>query len=222
MSKTPNASNKGILISFEGIEGVGKSTQVQMLTEALTTQGIACTKTREPGGTSVGNQIRSCLLQEHDFPLHSQTELCLLLAARFDHWHNIVAPALQKGNVVIVDRFIDASIAYQGYGRELGSQKVKDLHEELNLWIEPDVTFLLDMPIEISRKRLDTRGFSDRIEKEKDIFFQKVRQGYLEQAQRYERIHVIDAQQSKEDISEQISSHVKALLEKNYELSLQT
>ena len=146
MSKTPSANHRGLLISFEGIEGVGKSTQVQMLVDNLVKENITCIKTREPGGTSLGNQNRSCLLQEHDFPLHPQTELCLLLAARFDHFHNIIEPALNKGSIVIMDRFIDASIAYQGYGRKLGVDLIKNIHQTLSLWIEPDLTFLLVLP----------------------------------------------------------------------------
>ena len=207
-----NKNNKGFLISFEGIEGVGKSTQVQLITEYLTAKKIPCIKTREPGGTSVGNQIRSCLFSEHDFPLHPETELCLLLGARFDHWNNIVLPALNDNNVVIIDRFIDATMAYQGYGRGLDRDQISSMHKSLKLDIEPDLTFLLDMPIEASRDRMNTRGFSDRIEKEKNDFFDKVRQGYLNLSQLHNRIHQIDASLSKDIVSNMIIEKTNLLL----------
>ena len=206
--------SKTLFISFEGIEGVGKSTQVQMLAEYLKKHEISCIKTREPGGTSLGNQIRSCLLQDHEHKVHAQTELCLLLAARYDHWHHIVRPALERQQVVIIDRFIDASMAYQGYGRGLGEQMVRNLHEQLSLWNEPDITFLLDMPIEQSRQRLDIRGFSDRIEKEKDEFFRKVQHGYRQQAEKCARMQVLDASLDRDDLAEQIAKKVLVELKK--------
>lgn len=197
-----------LVISFEGIEGVGKSTQVQLLAQTLLERGLSCIRTREPGGTSFGNQIRSCLLQEHDNAILPQSELCLLLASRIDHWQHLVLPALEKGQIVIIDRFIDATVAYQGYGRQLGADFIEKIHRDLDLWHEPDMTFLLDMPIEHSRKRLEIRGFSDRIEKEQDTFFHSVRSGYLEQAKKYDRIKVIDAQLSREHITASILDHM--------------
>lgn len=216
MSSLKVKPQNGYLISFEGIEGVGKSTQVQLLADYFTSQNIPCIKTREPGGTSVGNQIRSCLLSEHDFPLHAQTELCLLLGARYDHWQNIVLPALRKGMIVIIDRFIDATIAYQGYGRGLSISKIIEMHKSLDLDIQPDLTLLLDMPVDKSRQRMNTRGFSDRIEKEKDEFFHKVRTGYLEIAQNSNHMKIIDASSTKESIYDEITNYVNNLIHRSH------
>lgn len=220
MSKSSSVP-KGLFISFEGIEGVGKTTQVQLLTEALTDLAIPCIKTREPGGTSVGNHIRNCLLANHDHLMMPQTEMCLFLAARSDHWHHVIKPHLQKGYVVIIDRFIDASVAYQGYGRNLGATWVKNLHDSLGLTYEPDLTFLLDIDVQTSKKRLATRGFIDRIEKEEDNFFEKVRQGYLVEAKASKRTDIISAQSEKEAIAQRILSKVKTkMIETGYDLPL--
>ena len=184
----------GLLVTFEGIEGVGKSTQTQLLKDALNAQGIACYLTREPGGTDFGDALRACLLAEYTQPLDAQTELCLLLAARRHHLQTVIRPKLEQGNIVIVDRFIDASVAYQGYGRGLPIDLIETLHQALNLDLVPSITFLLDAPLEVSRERIKNRVFFDRIEKEHNSFFINVRNGYLEIAKKDpKRVHILDA-----------------------------
>ncbi|NBV28314.1 dTMP kinase [bacterium] len=184
----------GLLVTFEGIEGVGKSTQTQLLKDALTAQGLPCYLTREPGGTDFGDRLRACLLQEYAHPLDAQTELCLLLAARRHHLQTVIRPKLAQGDIVIVDRFIDASLAYQGYGRGLSVELIERLHRELNLDLTPSITFLLDAPLEVSRERIKNRIFFDRIEREHNPFFINVRNGYLEIANNDpKRVHVLDA-----------------------------
>jgi dTMP kinase len=201
--------NNGLLISFEGIEGVGKTTQTQLLWEALSNAGYTCYLTREPGGTDFGDAIRPCLLADYATPLDAQTELCLLLASRRHHLQTVIAPMLNKGAIVIVDRFIDASIAYQGYGRGLSLELIHHLHDLLEINISPAITFLLDIPLETSRQRLQRRGFFDRIEREHNPFFERVREGYLTLAQQNEeRITVIDACATRDHIAQLILNKV--------------
>jgi dTMP kinase len=208
-----NPSKKRILITFEGIEGVGKSTQTQLLWETLDNLGYECRLTREPGGTDFGDSLRPCLLGEYAHPLDSKTELCLLLAARRHHLETVVIPALEAGTIVIIDRFIDASIAYQGYGRGLSIPLIMELHRLLDINLVPTLTFLLRAPINISRQRIHRRGFVDRIEREDDNFFERVSQGYAAlAAEQPERIATLNACDSREHIAEQILNKVLATI----------
>ena len=199
----------GLLISFEGIEGVGKTTQTQLLWEALDREGYNCYLTREPGGTDFGDTLRLSLLAEYAKPLDAQTELCLLLASRRHHIHTMINPLLADGAIVIVDRFIDASIAYQGFGRGLSLEYIKKLHQIIEIDVEPALTFLLDAPLEVSRQRIKRRGFYDRIEREENPFFKKVRDGYLSLAKEHtQRIKLIDACQHRDKIAVEILNEV--------------
>ncbi len=202
----------GLFISFEGIEGVGKSTQTQLLKKSLESLGYTVVLSREPGGTDLGDSLRKCLLTEYSSSLSAQTELCILLASRIHHIDTLIKPALAKGLIVIVDRFIDASIAYQGFGRQLGMDLVEQAHQLFGLTIQPDLTFVLDLSVTHSRERTLARGESDRIEKENDLFFQRVQEGYLNLAKMYPaRIHVLDASMDKDALALKIFEKVKGL-----------
>lgn len=214
MSAIKNICNTGLFISFEGIEGMGKSTQIDALCNYLTTKGLTTVRTREPGGSALGEDIRHCLLKSYTAPIDPLTELALLIAARRYHLNNIIKPALKKGFIVLSDRFTDASRAYQGYGRGLGLPLVNELHQRFSIDREPDCTILLDGPVGLSSKRLESRGHvADRIEQESHIFFEKVRAGYRAlAAQEPERFFVVDANQDQATITHQICSHILTLL----------
>lgn len=180
-------------ITIEGIECVGKSTNAKFIEKTLNKRGIKTLVTREPGGSNVGEKIRNILLFEKKDTLSPMTELLLLFAAREKHINEIIKPALNNGTWVICDRFTDASFAYQGYGRQLGFDKVNELKLIIQKDFEPDLTILLDASIEVitSRRKLNP---NDRFESENIEFFERVRNGYLELADIFnERIIVIDA-----------------------------
>jgi dTMP kinase len=205
---------KGFLITFEGIEGVGKTTQIQRVSEILTLKGYSCVISREPGGSHFGNAIRSCLLNDYDPALDAHTELCLLLAGRRYHYKTVIEPALTSNKLVLIDRFIDASYAYQGYGREVPLETITALHKEMNLPLTTDLTILLDASTKQSRERIQGRFFLDRIEKEDEHFFNKVREGYLTRAkQDPTRIKIIDAIQEKEVISHIILENILRVID---------
>ena len=173
MSKKP-----GRLISVEGTEGVGKSTAIAAIRDALEQQGISAVLTREPGGTPVAESIRSILLTDHAEPIEPMTELLLMFAGRCQHIEQKVKPALASGQWVISDRFTDASFAYQGGGRGLGEEMVATLADWVQGDCVPDLTILLDAPVEVGLKRMAARGAKDRIEKEGVAFFEAIRSTY--------------------------------------------
>lgn len=195
----------GILFSFEGIDGAGKTTQVALLAKALSDRGHKVTCLREPGGTALGEKIRSLLLDKSDEPPVPVAELLLFAAARAQIVATRVKPALERGEIVILDRFTDATFAYQGYGRGLPLDQILSV-ESIAAGIEPFRTWFLDLTPEQSARRRDVRGeASDRMESEADSFRAKVREGYLERAKRHpRRIVVVDASASVEAIHERI------------------
>lgn len=210
---------KGFLISFEGLEGCGKSTQIELLRKALESRGYDVLVSREPGGTALAEKLRHILLESKEH-MSSKTELLLLLAGRCDHLENVILPSLQSGRIVILDRFIDASLAYQGFGRDMGLAFIQQMHELLGLWAYlPQRTFLLEMPLDLSQKRVLERGQEcDRIEKENRTFFQKVQKGYAECVKNDpERYYVIDGNHSVQNIHHDI---LERLLKDFYEYSL--
>lgn len=196
---------KGLFITLEGIEGVGKTTQIDYLGELFRKQGRTVTMSREPGGTSVGEAIRSILLDRRDLDICIEAELLLMFAARAQHLQRIIEPALGRGEVVISDRFTDASFAYQGGGRGIPKEKIR----QLQIWVlgdlQPDLTLLLDAPVETGLGRAGKRSEPDRFESEAGKFFDSVRREYLLMAKEQpERIVVINAAQSYEQVQEQI------------------
>ncbi len=186
--------NKAKFITFEGVDGAGKSTHLAWFAEALRNRGEEVLVTREPGGTPLGECLRDILLNQ---PMHAETEALLMFASRFEHIEQVIKPALQRGTWVVSDRFSDASFAYQGGGRGVNVAKL----EQLECWVhenfQPDLTLLFDLPVEVARQRLSKNITLDRFEQEKDCFFEKVRQAYLERRNKHpDRFVLIDATQT--------------------------
>ena len=187
-----------MLITFEGIDGCGKTTQVKLLSEYLKKKGIKCLVTREPGGTMEGEKIREILMKEDLVPL---AELFLFLASRAQHVEKLIIPALRDGKVVLVDRFIDSSVAYQGFGRGIGEDIVRELNDLATKGIKPDLTFYIDIDVDEALKR---KKVINRFEKEKS-FLEKVRKGYLNLSKKeQERIVMINGSMRVEEIHRKI------------------
>ena len=196
---------RGCFITIEGIEGVGKSTQIAAIVTALEAQGRKVLLTREPGGTELGEAIRDLLLSTDYPPMDQRTELLLMFAARAEHIYSRIIPALEDGIWVISDRFTDASYAYQGGGRNIPIDKISGLEQWVQEGFTPDYTFLLDAPVEIGLARARIRGPQDRIEQEDMDFFQRVRDLYLQRAgQEPNRFRVINAANSEMDVKKDV------------------
>jgi dTMP kinase len=194
---------KGFFISFEGVEGSGKSTQAALLEQALRGRGLPVLLTREPGGTAVGRRVREVLLSPEHEALTAWAELFLYLSDRAQHVQEIVVPALREGRVVISDRFSDSSLAYQGWGRGLEVAKIKTFNEAATGGLRPHLTFLLDLPPEVGLGR-NQKG-PDRLEQEDLEFHRRVRQGYLQlQRAEPERIVLIDATLSPQELHQRV------------------
>lgn len=186
----------GKFISLEGTEGVGKTTQRLLLAEYLQSLGVPLVQTREPGGTPFAEDIRSLLLSHHQEVAHADTELLLIYAARVQHWHGKIAPALTRGDWVLSDRFADASLAYQGFGRQLSVERIQSLHAWALADVQPHLTLWLNMDVSKAMARAQARSAADRIEMEKIEFFQRVHQGYTYLAQSFpQRFVAINADQ---------------------------
>lgn len=201
-------------ISFEGVEGVGKSTAVRFLHRYLEQASISAVMTREPGGTEIAEAIRSVLLGHHAESMCCDTELLLMFAGRAQHITQVIAPALQQGQWVLTDRFTDATFAYQGGGRGIAVERIATLAAWLKPDLQPNLTFLLDAPVEIGLERIRQRGKKDRIEEEKLVFFERVRATYLALVKKQpERFCVIDATQRLDVIQQQLVAAIKPLLD---------
>ena len=201
-----------MFLTFEGIDGAGKSTQLALLAEDLRGAGYRVTRTREPGGTALGERLRGLLLAPGAAPA-PQAELAMMFAARAQHAAEVIRPALARGELVLCDRFTDASEAYQGVGRGLGPEAVAALHRVLlgDLW--PDITVILDLDPAAARARARGRGGADRIEAEGAEFLARVRQGYLRIAAREpERCIVIPAEPSAEAVHAAIAAAIRPRL----------
>jgi dTMP kinase len=203
----------GLFISFEGIDGVGKSTQADLLEQYLIEAGKTVVRTLEPGGTEVGIEIRKILLH-HRGELAARAEAALFAADRAHHVATKIRPALARGEIVITDRYFDSSVAYQGAGRELAMDEVRNL----SLWavdnLLPDLTVLLDLPAQVARSRREGTGVApDRLESEKIEFFERARQAYLELAKAEpNRFLVINAADDVDKLQSQIRARVSQLI----------
>lgn len=199
-----------MFISFEGTEGVGKTTLIRKIYEYFERQGEHLVLTREPGGTPLAERVRDLLLAvNHEEKMAHDTELLLIYAARAQHLQQVIVPALNEGKTVLSDRFTDASYAYQCAGRGLNKEKLNILNQTFVSQM-PDITFWLDAPIELGMSRARERGALDRFEQEKVEFFQRVREGYQQLHQLYpERVKRLDATQSPELVFEQALSHLQ-------------
>jgi len=201
---------RGILITFEGPEGGGKSLQIQNLGEYLKNKGFRVLTLREPGQTKIGEKIRQILLDPKNKNLVPQAETLLFEASRAQLVEEIIKPALAQGVIVLIDRFFDSTTAYQGYGRQLPVEKIEMLNEFATDGLKPDLTILLDLEVEEGLKRREKSGKKDRIDMESLKFHQKVREGYLEMARKNpRRWRIIDASKSPEEVFEEIKKIVE-------------
>ncbi|NIV18175.1 MAG: dTMP kinase [Woeseiaceae bacterium] len=203
----------GKFITFEGIEGVGKSTNMAYLTSLLEKGGKQVLTTREPGGTPMAERIRAMVAEHGDEPMPDVAELLLVFAARALHVNNVIEPALSAGTWVVSDRFTDSSRAYQGGGRGLPQEDIDRLAEWVHGDLRPDVTILLDTPVEIGMSRAGRRGDPDRFESERSEFFGRVRETYLQLAgQEPDRFVVVDATRDLDNVRRDIEAVAAALL----------
>jgi len=195
----------GKFITLEGIEGVGKTSNLNFIREQMEAAGHDCIVTREPGGTSLGESLRELLLSHSDENMSPDAELLMMFAARAEHLAKVIRPALEAGRTVLCDRFTEATYAYQGGGRQLDVSKISDLENWVQGELRPDLTVVLDAPVEVGRARAGQRSAPDRIEKERDDFFQRVREAYIELSRQHpQRICLIDASVELEAVQSQI------------------
>lgn len=207
-------SNKSCFITVEGIEGVGKSTIIDYVKQLLNEASIDHVCTREPGGTDIAEAVRKVLLQKHEEIMSPDAELLLMFAGRAQNIAQVILPALQRGQWVISDRFTDASFAYQGGGRGIPLKHIAELAEWVQGDLQPDITLLLDAPVDIGFSRIQSRGIKDRIEQEGIEFFERVRERYLVRAAKYpERFHIINANQRLADVKKQVADIVVPAIE---------
>jgi len=198
---------QGTFITIEGGEGAGKSTMIERIDAWLVSRGHRVVTTREPGGTHLAEQLRSILLDQDNAGLSSLAELLLMFASRAEHLHELIRPALQRGETVLCDRFTDATWAYQGGGRQMPEAQIAALEVLVHGDLQPSLTLLLDLPVEQGLARASRRGEADRFERESADFFERVRSAYLARAASApERFAVIDASRNVEAVWSQIEA----------------
>ena len=206
---------RGLFITLEGGEGAGKSTQLAYVRSRIEAAGIPLQMTREPGGTPLAERIRELLLDHRQTAMASDTELLLMFAARAQHLAERIKPALASGEWVLCDRFTDATYAYQGGGRGIDTARIAVLEDWVQEGLRPDLTLLLDLPVEVGMARAGQRGELDRFEREQQDFFQRVRSAYLARAEREpERFRIIDASQDIAGVQAQLDAVLAPLLAK--------
>jgi len=209
--------SNGLFITFEGLDGSGKSTQIDLLYSSLLEKGLKAIKTIEPGGTELGRNIRSLLLHQEQFDMEAKTETLLFLASRAQLVEKVIKPELDKGSIVISDRFSDSTIVYQGFARGLGPQAIIELNRWATGGLEPDITFLLDIePDECEQRGASSNKKKDRIESEEMAFKRKIHTGYIELSKMFkERIMVIDGKKEKLEIAKLILGRVLEVLDES-------
>ena len=204
---------KGLFITLEGIEGAGKSTVADFIEDFLTKEGHDVIKTREPGGTVIGEQIREILLKNENYTLTYDTELLLVFSARAQHIQEVILPTLSSGKIILCDRFTDASYAYQGGGRGIDESRINLLEKWVQGDLRPNLTLLFDLDVSIGMQRTKKRSDADRFEREEINFFEKIRNTYLERAKKEpQRFRIINAASSLENVKEQIVTILKDFL----------
>lgn len=202
-----------LFITLEGSEGVGKTSNLEFIKSLLDKAGIEYIETREPGGTPLGEALRQTLLGEDFKGMSDDTELMLMFAARAEHVAQVIRPALERGQWVLCDRFTDSTYAYQGGGRQLDMDRIAGLEQWVLGDLRPDLTLLLDAPVEIGRERAGKRSEPDRFEQERDAFFNRVRDTYLDRAKQDPgRVKVIDASLDLPAVQSQIAEVFSGLL----------
>ena len=205
----------GLFITLEGPEGAGKSTNREYLADKLRAEGIAVLLTREPGGTPLAERIRELLLAPSDESMHADTELLLVFAARAQHLAQVIRPALARGEIVLCDRFTDATYAYQGGGRGLSHERIAVLENFVQDDLRPDLTLIFDLPVEVGLARASARGRLDRFEQEGRSFFDAVRSTYLNRAgAEPARYRLVDAALSLPEVQQSLDALVPQMLER--------
>ena len=202
-------TKKGLFITFEGIDGCGKTTQINLVNNYLKNKNYNTILTLEPGGSDIGKSLRQILLH-HEGYVDDTCELLLYLADRAQHTQTVILENVNKGNIVLCDRYIDSTVAYQGYARGGDIEKINLLNNIATKSLKPDITFLFDIDIETAQTRVGKEN--DRLEKESLEFHNKVKNGYLEIAKQNKRIKVINSAQSIEDIFEQVKKYIDEIL----------
>lgn len=206
--------NRPCFITVEGIEGAGKTTCLNLIEQRIRQRDHELLVTREPGGTALGEDLRALLLGHRHEGMADDTELLLMFAARAEHLHERILPALASGSSVLCDRFTDATYAYQGYGRGIDLDRIATLEQWVQGELRPDLTLLMDLPVETGLDRAGKRSTPDRIESQALEFFERVRKGYLELAAAApNRYSIVDAAQSLQQVSDQVISFVDAFLD---------
>ncbi|MDD2928902.1 MAG: dTMP kinase [Sideroxydans sp.] len=201
--------SKARFITFEGVDGAGKSTGLEWFANALRERGVDLLMTREPGGTPLGEKLRELLLHE---TMHPETEAMLMFASRREHVEQVIRPALLRGTWVISDRFSDASFAYQGGGRGVSVAKLEQLEQLTHGDLQPDLTVLFDIPIEVARERLSNTVSLDKFEREQGEFFERVRQAYLARVEKTpQRYAVIRAEKTLQEVHQQLEDILAGL-----------
>ena len=204
-------STRGRFITLEGIDGAGKSTHLSFIADLLTQRGVSVRVTREPGGTRLGEKLRELLLDPEQ-TVHPDTETLLLFAARQEHLHSVIRPALAAGQCVVCDRFTDATFAYQGWGRGIDLTKLETLESWVQGQLQPDLTLYFDVPTEVARERIEATRTRDRFEQEQQAFFERVRNGYLDRAAGHaHRIRILDSQRPRADIQKELEDIITIL-----------
>ena len=205
----------GKFITIEGTEGAGKSTNLSSIEKVLNDFDISYIVTREPGGTAVGEELRSVLLNNESINISGQTELLLMFASRMQHINDVIKPALKLNKWVICDRFTDASYAYQGYGRRLNLSFISSLENLVHPDVQPDLTLILDIPVNIAMGRIHNRGNLDRFEQEDVAFFNRVRAGYKEIAKNnIDRCREIDASKDLAEVQAEVMQIIRDFCKK--------
>lgn len=205
---------RGLFLTLEGVDGCGKSTQLSRLTKYLEEKGLDVLLTREPGGCAISEQVREMLLSPENKEMSAETEMLLYAAARTQHITEKILPALEAGKVVLCDRYLDSSIAYQGYGRQLGEERVRQANWYAQERCMPDATFLFLLEVERSFERIQKgRDHTDRLEQEGRNFFERVDFGFHALAQKEERVRIIDASGNVEQVWAELREKVDEVLE---------
>src|SRR5690606_2197287 len=209
------SAHKGLFLSLEGVDGAGKSTHIPWLVEQIEQRGHTVITTREPGGTELGETLRELLLHQN---MHLKTEALLMFAARNEHLEKVIKTALAQGHWVLCDRISDASFAFQGGGRQLGAEYIAHIENWVQPGLQPDRTWLFDLPLELAKERLSATRVLDRFEQEQDAFFERTRAFYLQRAQAEPtRFTIVDSSQSILHIQELLLDDLQTLATKHSE-----
>jgi dTMP kinase len=213
-------TERGRFIVIEGGEGVGKSTNLEYIRETFEKAGLSVLCTREPGGTELGEHLRELMLDKNAMAISANAELLLMFAARVQHLEQVIVPALKRGQWVLCDRFTDATYAYQGAGRGQSKQDIAHLEQMVQKELQPDVTILLDLDVDVALRRARQRGKLDRFESEQVAFFKRVRRGYMDRVNEApDRYQLIDAAQPLDDVQRDIAKALEKMLQAHKELT---